>query len=329
MEEPKKFYDLDDLKEIPIEEICEAYGIRVYNHNNSLWFSIRNEKAPSVKIYPKTNTFCDFGDTKLSGDGIRLVAILEGIDNTKAIERLANLFGIRPINEYNFSNQYDLTDRQYWKINIRGESAFDNLTVPVVLALPPEILPELYDILSVPMSTLRITNNEIYHLLIKATALPYVKEKKNDYYRRCFTQDLFYKEMNLDILSKEKYWKELEKNKKQLEDIERIFLLAIDDKELVPYKKVKYDVPNDIMRIRSGKINFEFGNISYSEMKQSEKELAFLNVSFREYRKKSEELPPDHAVFYNRGNPKLVCFQEDLEKFEKIFQVQPKQQKMR
>lgn len=318
----KSFYDLDELKAIPIEEICEAYGIKVYKHNNSLWFSIRDEQVPSVKIYRNTNTFCDFGNTQLSGDGIRLVAIIEKVSNTSAIKRLADIFGIKPINAYDFNQDYDLTNRQYARINIQADVALKNMDSMILISLPENVLHSAYDTLNVPMATLRKTNPQMYHLLLRDKSLPYLKEMRNDYFKSCFIQDQLCHSLKIDIFKSEIIMRELENIKNQLEEAEKILFAAIDDKTLLTLKSRIYDVEKDVLGIRSGKINFEFGKTSYDKMKEAGKELVFLNVSIDDYFENMDKISQNHAIFYNRGSPKLVCLKDDLRAIENIFQTQ-------
>lgn len=63
------YYDLERIKEIPLKEVLEDYGVVVDSYGK---FKLREEKTPSCKWYPKTNSYYDFGDSS-GGNVIELV----------------------------------------------------------------------------------------------------------------------------------------------------------------------------------------------------------------------------------------------------------------
>jgi hypothetical protein len=52
-----------------------------------------NEKTPSIKIYPGTQSFYDFGRA-IGGDVVRLWSYIKGCDNWTALQELSAVFGI-------------------------------------------------------------------------------------------------------------------------------------------------------------------------------------------------------------------------------------------
>ena len=52
-----------------------------------------DERTPSIKIYPETNSFFDFG-RNTGGDCIRLWSHVKGCDNWTALNEIAALYGI-------------------------------------------------------------------------------------------------------------------------------------------------------------------------------------------------------------------------------------------
>lgn len=59
---------------------------------NRLWYKLRNERTASCCVYKETNSFYDFGDSRNSGDVIRLYQILNDCDFKTAIKNLSNSY---------------------------------------------------------------------------------------------------------------------------------------------------------------------------------------------------------------------------------------------
>ena len=51
------------------------------------------ERTPSIKVYPETNSFYDFGRAT-GGDGVRLWSHIKGCDNWTALQELSAVFGV-------------------------------------------------------------------------------------------------------------------------------------------------------------------------------------------------------------------------------------------
>ena len=51
------------------------------------------ERTPSIKVYPETNSFYDFGRAT-GGDVVRLWSYIKGCDNWTALQELSAVFGI-------------------------------------------------------------------------------------------------------------------------------------------------------------------------------------------------------------------------------------------
>lgn len=116
-------YDLKEIKAIPIGEVASKYGIQLKEKGNRLWGKLReNEKTASFSINLKKNLWYDFGSGK-GGSVIDLVAEIEGISPTEAINKIAE--------DYGFTNEKTtgwrpLTDRQYRELGIQPERATMN-----------------------------------------------------------------------------------------------------------------------------------------------------------------------------------------------------------
>lgn len=83
----------DKIKEVvQIEDLANRCGYPV--KNNGFCFSIyRDEKTPSLKIYPGTNTFWDYSSAQ-GGSVIDFWMGIYNIDFKSAVQDLANVFGI-------------------------------------------------------------------------------------------------------------------------------------------------------------------------------------------------------------------------------------------
>src|SRR5471030_1366630 len=109
-------YDLEKFKEIPLEDVCNRYGISLSNNNHRLWGKLRAEdKTASFSIDINKNSWCDFGNGNQGGGIIQLVMTLEGYPSTKdgykqGIDKIALLYGF----ENEKSNGWmPITDNQY------------------------------------------------------------------------------------------------------------------------------------------------------------------------------------------------------------------------
>ena len=81
----RAFYDLEKLKSIPIAEVAQAYGIEVKPSGTDFWCKLRDERTPSCKLYTKTNSFCDFGNTNYGGEKIQITAFFHSFSPGEAI----------------------------------------------------------------------------------------------------------------------------------------------------------------------------------------------------------------------------------------------------
>ena len=90
-----------------ITDIARCLGKKVDNKN---FTSIRDEKTPSVKLYPQTNSFCDFGDGNLGGDMYETRINGRGMSKLKCLEEYKHLnlnkAAIRAITPSGFANAF-------------------------------------------------------------------------------------------------------------------------------------------------------------------------------------------------------------------------------
>lgn len=85
---------IEEIKRrINIIDLVNDFGLKIYR-NNFIKSIYKEEKKPSMKLYPNTNSYCDYS-TGTSGDVIKLFMDYERIDFKEAIERLKEKAGIR------------------------------------------------------------------------------------------------------------------------------------------------------------------------------------------------------------------------------------------
>ncbi len=313
-------FDFNRLKEIPIVEVASALGIEVKQKNGGAWCKLRNEKTASCKLYETTNTFCDFGDGNRGGDTIDFVAAARGIDITSASEVLANMFGIEADNLKTPPENQELSFIQYEKIGIAGELATMNFDFDID-KYGVERTRAFSEKYRMSVNELKKQYPKVYENMLRVKAVPFVYEKRQEYYRSLWNNDMFYKSMGVDYsknheLTGEMRLKALERNREN-----KLLCQAIKGTEL-KYKSVTCEVEEDIKKIRSGAIQFEVGNVMYASMKHTNKALSYKEVSAETYLKQVNGLNNvEHAAFVKGDKVNMAFKPEDKQLVENVFNV--------
>ena len=100
------------------------------------FFKLRDEKTPSARYYPETNSWYDFG-ASTGGTVIDLVKQLEHVDTTQAVRLIAEQYGILP--NSNSHTSKTISSKQYDLIGIQGDRAGKNYNfVPLFSRYPIE-----------------------------------------------------------------------------------------------------------------------------------------------------------------------------------------------
>lgn len=84
---------LEQLQPIGIIRVCSDFYLRP-NAKGFVKSPATPDKTSSMKLYPATNTFCDFANGKTGGDIIRLVSYVKDIDNWTAAQELKAFYGL-------------------------------------------------------------------------------------------------------------------------------------------------------------------------------------------------------------------------------------------
>ena len=172
------FYNIDEVKSIPIQEVCSYYGISLKQKGQNWWGRLRtSDKTPSFSINPEKNIWRDWGIAK-GGDVISLVSDIECIDSGKAIILLGEKFGLHP--EYANSNEQSRilpSNNQFESIGIQAKRSILNLDINLEKQSIDE-LENLEEKYSISMNELAEKDKDAYHEIIDKKALPIIYENR-------------------------------------------------------------------------------------------------------------------------------------------------------
>lgn len=319
------YYNLEALKSIPIQEVAQMLGIEVVTQGGGLWCKIRSEKTASCKLYTSTNTFCDFGSPDAAGDTIDLVACCRQVSNEEAMDILAEMFGIQPLNHDKSSMQdivRDITYREYALIGIQGELATMNFDIDIE-KYGEEKTKRFTDKYRMTVNELRQQYPRVYENMIKIRAIPYVYQQRQDYYAMLWSGDNLSRSLGLDLKQDVKATGEYRQMANRLNAADSILRRAILGTTL-KYTSVILSVMTDIEKIRSGAISFEIGNTPYFDLKKREAEqgrkLAFVEVAAEAFiNERDKVLAYTVAAFVKGGRVNIACAQSDRESIRKLF----------
>lgn len=102
---------IEELNRIGIVKVCTDFH---HAPNNKLFVKspATSDKSWSMKLYPATNTFCDFANGNKGGDIVRLVAYIQNIDNWQALKLLQEYYGLSDSLEQDREEQHRKILRQ-------------------------------------------------------------------------------------------------------------------------------------------------------------------------------------------------------------------------
>lgn len=172
-----KEFNIQDIKNIPITEICSNYGITTHKKGKKLYCNIRDEKTPSCCIYPETNSWYDFG-SNLGGDVISLIATLENITSGEAIQKLGEMFNISYADGSNQQSKIFPTENQFSKIGLNYKRAIANMDLNLN-TLNIDFVKRLESKYSINLRELSKLEPDTYHKLIDKKSLPIIYKQRN------------------------------------------------------------------------------------------------------------------------------------------------------
>ncbi|EDT14254.1 CHC2 zinc finger domain-containing protein [Clostridium perfringens] len=180
--EIEPFYNLDKIKEIPLEDVCNRLRVNTSSKGKKLWCNIRGEKTPSCCINIDKNYWYDFGTSK-GGDVIKFVSEVEKINSKEAIYKLADMFGIEPENTITNKSNYNLyiSNSDYRKIGIEPTRATLNLDINLEKQSLDEVI-KLEKAFSKSMNELANSNEDLFLEVINKKSIPIVYNNIKNYY---------------------------------------------------------------------------------------------------------------------------------------------------
>lgn len=316
-------YNVESIKEIPIQEVLEDfYGITCQSKGNHLWCAIRNEKTPSCRIYPDTNTWCDFGDGNRGGNVITLVQHLDHIEWKDAVKKLGGYYSI----QQEYPKQYDKfpSSREFKDIHI----AFERSTLNFDFQIEKYGLKKTQEFAqkySMNVAQLNKAYPKVYHNMLRARAIPFLNQARNDYYSELYFEHQIRRELG-DVVSLEnRDYKRLVKMAKHLSKLENILNRAITDSDLLKFSSKKYDPQTDLKNILDGKIQIEIGNISYQELKQAaashKQQISYQKMGYLAYAEKLDQIFFKYAAFLDAktNEVNVCCFSDRIKDLRQIY----------
>ena len=180
--EIQPFYNLDKIKEIPLEDVCNRFGIHTSSKGKKLWCDIRGEKTPSCCINNDKNYWYDFGSST-GGDVIKFVSEVEKINAKEAIYKLADMFGIEPENSIENQNKHNfyISNSDYRKIGIEPTRATLNLDINLDKQSIEEVT-RLEKAFSKSMNELANSNEDLFLDVLNKKSIPIIYNNIKNYY---------------------------------------------------------------------------------------------------------------------------------------------------
>ncbi|WP_415348408.1 CHC2 zinc finger domain-containing protein [Clostridium perfringens] len=180
--EVQPFYNLDKIKEIPLEDVCNRLGVHTSPKGKKLWCDIRGEKTPSCCINTDKNYWYDFGSST-GGDVIKFVAEVEKIDAKEAIYKLADMFRIEPENNIENQNKHNfyISNSDYRKIGIEPTRATLNLDINLDKQSIEEVT-RLEKAFSKSMNELANSNEDLFLDVLNKKSIPIIYHNIKNYY---------------------------------------------------------------------------------------------------------------------------------------------------
>ena len=123
------YYDFEKLNEIPLQDICSNYGIKLRETATGFIGKVRDESTASFSISKSKGVWSDFGMAESGKTAISLMQYLEGgIDYKEASEKLAIMFNIEP-EKGEKKEVVGLTNSQYKELGIVPERGTMNFSI--------------------------------------------------------------------------------------------------------------------------------------------------------------------------------------------------------
>lgn len=84
---------ISDLNNIGIIQICSEF-YQTPDKRGFVHSPVTKDRTRSLKLYERTNSFCDFANGNAGGDIIRFVAYVKNVNNWEALHLLCEYYGL-------------------------------------------------------------------------------------------------------------------------------------------------------------------------------------------------------------------------------------------
>ena len=330
MRTTKRFFDKEEVRSLPIKEVCAVFGIPVERGD---FIKLRpDEKTASTKLYLNKGAghdrFYDFG-SHIGGDCIQLIQEYRQCSWQDALEDVADAFGIQPVNNFEYEQRGVLTDRQWGKLGVYGDSVSKNLDFDLE-RFSVESAAKYAEKYRMPVNVLREENPKFYiTAILRNRAFPHVYNLRNYYYMQIYSEQTLQKDVaghaDRKFLSDDRI-NELNRTVQELESVEKLLRMALRGTD-VRFTFRGYNLEKDWDDILQAKISFEIGpQNNYDIKKYAQKhgcELLYATLSDSDYfTRASSDSEVPHAAFIRGNSVKLVYASDAADQIEEMFGLQ-------
>lgn len=328
--EPKRFFDLEEIRSLPIKDVCTSFGIPVERGN---FIKLRpEERTASTKLYTNNSkghdTFKDFGSGAY-GDCINLIEHWLGCSWQSALESIADTFGIQPVNNFDYEQRGILNDAQWAKIGVYGDKVAKNLDIDLEKFSPDSAL-KYASKYQMTVNQLREDNPNFYiAAILRNKAFPCVYGMRNAYFMTIYQEQTLQKSIagcsKLELLS-ESSANDIEATRQRLTSAEKLLKLALRGTDL-KFSSREYNLEKDWEDMLAGKISFEIGPNNNIEIKNRAKkdnlDVLYNKIPANDYftlvPMESTDLP--YAAFLKGDTVNLVYTSREANEMDNIFHL--------
>ncbi len=319
----KKLYNLDEIRSIPILDVCDFLGLKVERHGRNYWCKVRPENKASVILHTDTNYFYDFGNRE-HGNNIALVQYTcGGISTGEAIRKLGKAFNISPSIGADDLLAKPLNSWEYKKIGLHGDLATKNLVFPVTTASIEELLDMSYGY-SMTMNELQKRDPEAYRWIIRNKAIPYVENKREAYFLSVWNHYDFLRSFgrHIDFFDSDKTISKFESETKDLEQAERALFKACRGCDIEMKEPEHYDPLHVLSLLQQGRLLISIGPercdeiIAASNLKKED--VCESTMSYDEYCSYIFDNHPHSAVF-EKEKVTITYPESDKQFFDQLY----------
>ena len=314
-------YDLDAMREIPVNEVLADYGIKLERGN---FFKIRNERTASVKYYPQNNSWYDFGINE-GGGAIELVMALDNISRGEAIQKLGKQYHIRELHMPANAERFNwLTNSEFQLIGIDAKHPLHVPENPYS-SYTKEQTARLQEAMNLPMNELLEKSPEQYKAVLETVAFPYVRSQQIRYYSCLDSLAVAEKKHGPNSLEIRLFQ---ETAKQDFDEYQKIYMTLRNSAYNVrlDISQFKPDFDHDLSLARQKRLKIEIGDYPYSEYRKLPGINIYQKVSRECYDELKNQLHDKQltierpfSAFLQDGKVNLVYKSPDKEFFDDLI----------